>query len=84
MEKSLEREMAVYKNKVKEWEGREGEYVLIRGDEVCGFFTSYEDALKSGYEKFQLEQFLVKQVSVIEDIHFISREIHSCHTLHSR
>ena len=84
MEKSLEREMAVYKNKVKEWEGREGEYVLIRGDEVCGFFSSYEDALKSGYEKFQLEQFLVKQVSVIEDIHFISREIHSCRTLHSR
>ena len=83
-EKSLKREMAVYKNKIKEWEGREGEFVLIKGEDVCGFFSSYDDALKNGYEKFQLKQFLVKQVSGIEDIHYISREFYPCHTLHSR
>ena len=65
MGKALDLELAVYRRSLKEWENREGEYVLIKGEEICGFFSSYDDALKIGYEKFGLEPFLVKQISVI-------------------
>ncbi len=74
--KLLAQEIAVYKRKLPEWEGRDGKYVLIKGEDYHEFFSSYEDALKHGYEKFGLEPFLVKQVSTIESIHSISRLFH--------
>ena len=84
MGKALDLELAVYRRSLKEWENREGEYVLIKGEEICGFFSSYDDALKIGYEKFGLEPFLVKQISVIEQAHFISRSVDPCRTLLSQ
>ena len=84
MAKELDVELAVYQRNLKEWENREGEYVLIKGEEMCGFFSSYDDALKTGYEKFGLESFLVKQINVIEQAHFISRSIDPCRILLSQ
>ena len=81
MTKSLDVELAFYQRNLREWEDREGEYVLIKGEEMCGFFSSYDDALKIGYEKFDLEPFLVKQINVIEQAHFISRSVNPCRTL---
>ena len=51
----------------------EGKFVLIHGDNVAGTFTSWEDALKIGYEKLKLDPFLVKQIQAIEPVVFISR-----------
>lgn len=47
--------------------------MLIHGDDVIDFFSSYEDAIKSGYEKFKLEPFLVKQIQTVEVVQCITR-----------
>lgn len=74
---ALEKELETYKKKLPELKQDEGKYVLIHGDEVIDTFTSYEDAIKEGYKKFQLEPFLVKQIHMIEQVYLISRSITS-------
>ena len=61
-----------------------GQYILIQGEEVFGFYTSFEDALQMGYEKFELNPFLVKQVTWMEQAHFVSRSIEPCHFSHDK
>ena len=79
-EASLKPELEVYQKNIHEWEGRDGEFVLIKGDDVQGFFSSYDDALTRAYELFGLESFFVKQISSIERAHFISRHVDPCLT----
>jgi len=81
---ALERELETYKNKLNELKANEGKFALIKGDNVEGTYTSYEDAMKEGYEKFGLEPFLVKQIQSLEQIQFISRLIVPCHTSPSK
>ncbi len=76
----LAQEAAVYRRNLKDWAEHESEYVLIKGEEVCGFHSSYEDALKAGYERFGLEPFFVKQVSAVEQAHHITRFVEPCRT----
>lgn len=76
---ALEKELAAFERKLPELKAEHpGEFVLIRGDDIVDFFTSYDDAIKAGYLKFGLEPFLVKQVQAMEQIHFISRLIDPC------
>ena len=75
---ALEKELATYKSKLSELQGSEGKFVLIHGDELVDTFTSYEDAIKEGYNRFKLESFLVKQVQAVEQIQFISRFADPC------
>lgn len=70
---ALEKELETYKAKLPEFKGSEGKFVLIKGDEVVGTFSSYEDAIKEGYAKFKLEPFLVKQIQTIEQVQFVTR-----------
>jgi len=74
----LEKELATYKNKLSQLMEQEGKYVLISGDEVIDTFTSYEDALKEGYNRFGLKPFLVKQIRGIENVQFITRFAKIC------
>ena len=81
----ISRELAFYRSHLHDWEGREGEYILIKlvNDEaVFEFFSSYDDALKQGYRQFGLEPFLIKQISISERTHFISRNIQPCPISH--
>ncbi len=70
---ALERELETFKRKLPELSGSEGKFALIHGDDLVEVFNTYEDALKEGYAKFKLEPFLVKQISALEQIQFISR-----------
>ena len=72
---ALEKELETYKLKLPEWNSQEGKFVLIRGNEVVDFFTSYEDAIKDVYRRFGLDQFLVKQIQAIETVQFITRHL---------
>ena len=72
---ALEKELETYRTKLPEWKDREGKFVLIRGEEVIDFFSTYEDAIKSGYQQFKLEPFLVKRIHATEPVFFISRYI---------
>ncbi|MEX1129231.1 MAG: hypothetical protein WEB50_11745 [Vicinamibacterales bacterium] len=75
---SLQKELETFKKRLPEWPEHEGKFVLIHGEDVIDFYTSYEDALKVGYEKFKLEPFLVKQVHALERIQFVSRFVDPC------
>ena len=77
---ALDRELAVYRRNLKEWSSRSGQFVLIRGEDICGFYTSYDDALQAGYEKFGLESFFVKQINIVEQADCITRFIEPCHS----
>ena len=73
---ALEEEFEAYRSKLgdSEWVARNhGKYVLVRDDTVIRTFDSYRDALRGGCDRFGLSPFLVKQVSAMEQPHFISR-----------
>lgn len=72
---ALERELQTYKRKLAELAPQEGRYVLIHEDEVVGVYTSYEDALKEGYDKFGLTPFLVKKIQAVEQVQYVTRYI---------
>lgn len=76
---ALEQELALFESKLSEFRAEhQGKYVLIGGEEVVDFFSSYEDAIKAGYTKFGLQPFLVKQILATEQVHFISRLAAPC------
>ena len=56
----------------------EGKYAVIHGTEVAGVWDTYVDALHAAYEKFGLEPFLVKQIEVIDQIQYFTRDIEPC------
>jgi len=45
------------------------QFVLIKGDEVVGFFPSYEDALRAGLKQFGNVPFFIKEVQHKEEVH---------------
>ena len=60
---ALEKESATYEARIAEMKQHEGEWVLISGDEVVGFFRDYEGAIGVGYKRFGIGvPFMVKQV----------------------
>ncbi len=73
--KPLQKEIETYHAKKADMlRTHANKWVLIKGDEVVGFFESYPDALKTGYEKYKLSGFLVKQVLLVEPVlHAIRR-----------
>ncbi|HYL74164.1 MAG TPA: hypothetical protein VEU96_08155 [Bryobacteraceae bacterium] len=77
---ALEREFETYKTKLPELIADEGKFVLIHGDQVVDIYGTYEDAIKAGYQKFQLEPFLVQKIEVIEQVQFVSRLLDPCRT----
>jgi hypothetical protein len=61
---ALERELAFFNSKLSELKAEhEGKFVLVHGEDIIDFFSSYDDAIKAGYARFPLEPFLVKQVA---------------------
>jgi len=71
---ALEKEMETFRKKLPELKvEHEGKFVLIHAEEIVDFFTSYDDAIKAGYDRFGLAPFLVKQVLALEQVQFISR-----------
>jgi hypothetical protein len=81
---ALEKELETYKAKLPELSSNEGKYVVIHGEQIVGIFEAYADAIKKGYDDFGLKPFLVKQIQTMEQIQFISRLIHPCHSLLSQ
>jgi hypothetical protein len=70
---ALERELAVYKQKLPELAEQEGKFALVHGEDFVDVYSTYEDAIKEGYNRFKLEPFLVKRIQASEQALFISR-----------
>ena len=70
----LAAEYRTYEANVAQWaEEHDGDFVLIRGTDVVGFYETNEQALSEGYQRFGIVPFFVKQVSRQEQAHFVSR-----------
>ena len=52
-----------------------GRYALVHGDKVDSAWSTWEDAVQAGYRLFGLEPFLVKQISLIEEAFFTTKDI---------
>ena len=74
---ALEKELEIYRSKLPELKENEGKFVLIHGEQI-EVFSTYEDAVKRGYQEFGLDPFLVKQIQSIEQVQFISRFVDPC------
>lgn len=72
---TLEAEMATYKRLLPTLLSEQGKFALIFDGNLIGTFTSYEDALKVGYERCGIKPFLVKRISVEEQISYFTRDI---------
>lgn len=60
----LARERALFDVHVEEWRRtHSGSFVLIRADEVLGFFDSLSAAFDEGTNRFGLELFFVEQIA---------------------
>ena len=71
---TLTEESRVYEANIAEWvKTRSGQFVVIHGSDVLGFYPSYENALSAGYERFGVAPFFVKLIGSSPDIHHISR-----------
>lgn len=76
MTEKLATEIDTYNSQIDSWKADHvGQFVLIHGTDVGGFFDSYEEALRAGYERFGLVPFLVKEVRRQQQAHFVSRLI---------
>ncbi len=74
----LEKELETYRRELPNLLGSEGKFVVIDGEQIIGTFSSYEDALKIGYEKCGLKPFLVKKIQAIEQVQYFTRDLISC------
>lgn len=71
-------ELATYQRKLPELFSDAGRFVLIKGSEVVGLFDTYQDAVTSGYQRFNLDEFFVKQIAATEQIAFFTRGLEEC------
>ena len=70
---ALNLELKTYSDRLPSLMGQLGKHVLIKGNDIIGVFDSYEDALRAGYEKFNLEPFLVKKIAPSEQVAFFAK-----------
>jgi hypothetical protein len=69
----LAEEVTTYDSHLPGWADREGQFVLIKGRDVLGFYTRDEDALEAGYSRLGSGPFLVKQILFLEPIYELGR-----------
>jgi hypothetical protein len=68
----LDRELSRYEAERARWlPEHEGEYVLIKGDDVLGFFETREEALAMGYARFGVVPRFVHQIPASKPIYRI-------------
>lgn len=65
----LERETQIYTAHLDEWrQSHLGKFVLIKGEEVVGFFSSLNDAFSRGTDRFGLDEFFIKQITPLDTV----------------
>ncbi len=67
----IAQEIATYRSRLPELLAHEGQFVLIKGDQVIGFFEDDSEAIREGRRRFGLVPILVKQIMAIEPVVYI-------------
>jgi hypothetical protein len=69
---AIAEEIATYKaHKLEMVAEHEGEFVLIKGNEIIGFFPDDASAVREGRRRFGVVPMLVKQITAIERVIYI-------------
>ncbi|HLN33027.1 MAG TPA: hypothetical protein VK395_35180 [Gemmataceae bacterium] len=74
---ALEAELKTFQNRLPDLLAQAGKYALVHGDEVS-VWASQDEALDAGYERYGLEQFLVKEIAELEVPRYFSRRVTRC------
>jgi hypothetical protein len=74
-ETPLALEWATYLAHKQELLRQEGQWVVIRGEQILGIRASYEEALRLGYEKAGYVDFLVHQILTNEPIYLLPPQV---------
>ena len=72
---ALEKEIETFNEKLPSLLADAGKFVVVCGEEIAGVYGTYEDALKTGYEKCGLKPFLVRKIQAVEQVQYFSRDI---------
>jgi hypothetical protein len=59
---ALEEEQATYHARLSELLADQGKFVLIHGPDIVGIYSTSQEAMREGYERFKLEPFLVRRI----------------------
>ena len=74
MNEPLANEARTFDENIEAWSAEHGgEFVLLRGSSLIGFFKTYKQALEAGYGKFGLTPFFVRQIRYPPRPHLITR-----------
>ena len=65
----LAEEVRTYEANLVGWSDREGQFVLIKGRDIVGFYPRHEEALEAAYDEVGEGPFLVKQILLHEPIY---------------
>ena len=65
----LAEEVRTYDAHLAEWADREGQFVLIKGREILGYYARHDEALQKAFERLQGGPFLIKQILLHEPIY---------------
>jgi hypothetical protein len=76
----LQKEIETYNTQLPDLLAHESKFVLIKGEEVVGFYDTYGDAMNAGYQAFKLEPFLVRRIVSVEPTLFFTRNVRPCHS----
>lgn len=70
LESPLAAEWNCYRSQVGRFltDGKEGKWVLFKGDELIGIYETHEVALAEGYRRYPGQSFLVHQICAHEPI----------------
>ena len=67
----IAQEIATYRARLPEFLAHEGQFVLIKGDQIIGFYADFSAALQEGYRRFGLVPLLVKKIAAVEPVVYI-------------
>ena len=69
----LAEEVGAFDAHLPGWADREGQFVLIKGSDILGFYPRYDEVLAAGYDRIGDGPFLVKQVLLHEPVYQLGR-----------
>ena len=72
---TLEQELETYRRELPRLLEDEGRFVLVHGHEVAGVFSTFEDAMAAGYDRYGLDPFLVHKIQAVERPLLFTRDI---------
>jgi hypothetical protein len=82
MTETLASERSVFEQHLEEWRAdKVGQFVLIKGAEVIGFYPTVGEATTDGFRRFGLEDFFVDQIrpNTITNVTFLGRHVYQVH-----